>query len=132
MTNLTARATGGGSPFDGEVNELSDLDDLVSTAWGVSRLGLHRGHAPIEGVLEAFLGIDHDKMHEYMEDDGLNLAGTCDVLGLDADKLVQSLTNSFEPYVDEAINHGVITADQKQEWLDKIKEEFTKRVYWEG
>ncbi len=132
LTNLTARATGGGVPFDGQVNELSDLDDLVTTAWGESQFGLHRGHAPIESVLEAFLGISHDRMHEYMENDGLNLARICDELELDTDKLIQSLTNSFEPYIDQGVSNGVITADQKQEWLDKVKEEFTNRVYWNG
>jgi len=71
-------------------------------------------------------------MHDYMENDGLNLAGICDELNLDADKLVQSLTNSFEPYIDQGISNGVITADQKQGWLDKVMQEFQNRVYWEG
>ncbi len=52
--------SGRGSPFDGTVDAQSDLNALLETAWGDGGLDLHRGHAPIENVLEAFLGISHD------------------------------------------------------------------------
>jgi len=46
VDNITARGTGGTSPFDGTVDNKSDLDDLVKLAWGDGWLGLHRGHTP--------------------------------------------------------------------------------------
>lgn len=69
-------------------------------------------------------------MHVYMERDGLNLAGTCEVLGMIPENLIQSLTNSFEPYVDQAMEIGLITQSQKHEWIERLKTEFRYRVYW--
>ena len=67
ISNITARGTVGTSPFDGTVDEKSDLDDLVKLAWGDGWLRLHRGHSPIKQVLKAFLGINnHEQMHVLM------------------------------------------------------------------
>ncbi len=132
ITDMKARATGGGVPFDGEVDSVADLEDLVASAWGVDWLGLHRGHRPIQGVLEAFLGISHDQMHVYMEQQNLNLAGVCNELGYDPDKLVKSLTNSFAPYIDEAVSNGVIPASDAADWKAKVEAQFRRRVYWQG
>lgn len=132
ITNMTARARGGGSPFGGEARELRDLDDLVETAYGTGRLGLHRGHAPIEAVLSAFLGIDHEQMHVYMEDERLNLADTAKRLGLEPDKLVATLVESFMPYVREAVDNGVITEQDAPQWRGRLEDAFRKRVYWQG
>ncbi len=132
ITNMKARGTGGGAPFDGTVDTTSDLDDLVATAWGVSRLGLHRGHAPIEGVLEAYLGITHDEMHVFMEDEGMNLATVCEHFGFDPENLVDTLTASFGPFIQEGIDNGVISEDEGEEWTERIRTEFSNRVYWEG
>ena len=119
-------------PFKGKVDRLSDLEDLVVTARGVDGLDLHRGHSPIQSVLEAFLGISHEQMHVYMERDGLNLAGTCEVLGMQPENLIQTLTNSFETYVDQGLALGLITKAEKPKWIDRIKSEFSNRVYWSG
>ncbi|MEM7032799.1 MAG: hypothetical protein AAF629_24835 [Chloroflexota bacterium] len=132
ITNIQAQGTGGGAPFDGTVNEASDLDDLVATAWGVARLGLHRGHAPIESVLEAFLGISHDEMHVLMEDEGMNLAKICEHLGLDPENLVDTLTASFVPFLEEGVENGVISSEEVEIWTERIRAEFSNRVYWEG
>ncbi|MBX2879203.1 MAG: hypothetical protein KTR32_04680 [Granulosicoccus sp.] len=105
---------------------------MVVTARGVGELDLHRGHSPIQSVLETFLGISHEQMHVYMERDGLNLAGTCEVLGITPENLIQTLTNSFEPYVDQGVAKGLITQVEKLEWIDRVKTEFRNRVYWSG
>ncbi|MEM7125123.1 MAG: hypothetical protein AAF702_02275 [Chloroflexota bacterium] len=132
ITNIQARGTGGGAPFDGTVDTASDLDALGETAWGVARLGLHRGHAPIEGVLEEYLGISHDEMHVFMEEDGLNLAGICEHFGFDPENLVETLTASFVPFLEEGVENGVISNDEVEAWTEKMRTEFSNRVYWEG
>ena len=83
-------------------------------------------------MLEKFLGISHEQMHIYMERDGLNLAGTCKLLGILPENLIQTLTNSFEPFVDQGAALGVITQEEKLEWIDRVKSEFHNRVYWTG
>lgn len=132
ITNIQARGTGGGGPFDGTVDTAADLDDLVETAWGVARLGLHRGHAPIEGVLEAHLGISHDEMHVLMEDGGMNLAAICENFGFDPENLVETLTASFVPFIEEGVENGIISADEVEAWTEKVRTEFSNRVYWNG
>jgi len=132
LTNITAKGKGYGVPFKGSVDQLSDLEDLVATASGIDGLDLHRGHSPIQSVLEVFLGISHEQMHVYMERDGLNLAGTCEALGILPDNLIQTLTNSFEPYVDQGVAQGLITQAEKREWIDRVKAEFHNRVHWTG
>ena len=126
ITNMTARAA------MGEARDLRDLEDLVETAYGTGRLGLHRGHSPIESVLAAFLGIDHEQMHVYMEEQNLNLAATAEQLGLDPAKLVATLTTSFTPFVRSAVANGVITEQEAAQWRDKIEDAFRRRVYWQG
>jgi len=132
LTDITARGKGYGLPFKGTVEHLSDLEDLVTSAAGVEGLDLHRGHSPIESVLERFLGISHEQMHVYMERDGLNLADTCKALDILPENLIQTLTNSFEPFVDQAVEQGIITQSQKPQWLERIKAQFGNRVYWNG
>ncbi|MEM7345615.1 MAG: hypothetical protein AAF485_15340 [Chloroflexota bacterium] len=132
ITTIQAQGTGGGGPFDGVVDTESDLDDLVETAWGNGSLGLHRGHAPIEGVLEAYLGISHDEMHVFMEDEGMNLAQVCEHFGFDPENLVETLTASFVPFIEEGVDNGVISSDDVEIWTDRVRTEFSNRVYWEG
>ena len=132
LVNITARGKGYGVPFKGKVDQLSDLEDLVTTASGLGELDLHKGHSPIQSVLETFLGISHEQMHVYMERDGLNLAGTCEVLGIPPENLIQTLTNSFEPFVVQGVAQGLITKAEKLEWVDRVKTAFHGRVYWNG
>ena len=126
---MTAR---GGSPFDGSVDQKSDLDDLVAAAWGYASLGLHRGHRGIQDVLEAFLGITHNEMHVFMEEQGLNLAGICNHFGLDPENLIKTLTASFVPYIEQGVRNGVITDDEITYWTERVQTEIRNRVYWEG
>jgi len=83
-------------------------------------------------VLEAFLGISHEQMHIYMERDGLNLASTCEVLGILPENLVQTLTNSFEPFIDQGVALEIISQAEKPDWIDRVKSEFHFRVHWSG
>lgn len=73
----------------------SELDDLVETAWGDLSLDLHRGHAPIESVLE-------------------------------------TLTASFVPLIEQRVDNGMITGDEVATWTGRVRTAFRKRVYWEG
>ena len=132
VRTITSSASGGGSPFDGTVDQASDLDDLVATAWGVGSLGLHRGHRPIFDVLEAFLGINHKEMHVLMEDEGMNLAAVCKHLGFESDNLIESLTASFVPHVEQGVKNGVIKSEEVSPWMQKIRDAFTRRVNWTG
>lgn len=132
ITDMVAPASGGGVSFDGTVDEAADLNDLLDTAWGDGSLGLHRGHMPIENVLVAFLGISHEQMHVYMEEQGMNLAAVAEELGLDPENLVESLTYSFLPYIEDGVENGVITEDEVASWTEQVREQFSDRVYWEG
>lgn len=132
ISNLKAKGTGGGAPFDGIVNTASDLDALVETAWGDGSLDLHRGHAPIQNVLESYLGISHNQMHTMMEGCDLNLDGVCKSFGFNSENLIQTLTQSFVPYIEEGVKNGVITSDKVTFWTEKVKTQFSNRVYWKG
>ncbi|MGK7913355.1 MAG: hypothetical protein AB4050_18030 [Synechococcus sp.] len=132
ISHMTANGIGSGMPFDGSVDQQSDLDDLVTTARGNGAEGLHRGHGPVRNVLEEFLGIDHDEMHLLMEEEGLNLAGVSQHFGFDPDNLVESLTASFVPFIQEGIDNGVITEDEAVIWTEEVRTGFETRVYWEG
>ena len=132
ITNLQANGTGGGSPFDGIVNNASDLDALVETAWGDGDLDLRRGHAPIQSVLEAYLGISHAEMHVMMENCNMNLAAVCAVLGFDPENLVETLTASFVPFIEQGVTNGVLTSDKVADWTEQVRTQFRNRVNWEG
>ena len=67
-----------------------------------------------------------------MERDGLNLAGTCEVLGFMPENLVETLTNSFEPYVNQGVAKGIITQAERLVWIERVRTEFRNRVYWSG
>ncbi len=132
LTGIKATATDVGEPFDGRVDSSTDLDDLLKTARGNGELGLHRGHAPIQSVLEQFLGITHDEMHFLMEKENLNLAGICKRFGFKPENLVETLTNSFEPYLIEAVENLVIPPAEFERWKSRVRQQFYKRVHWDG
>lgn len=132
ITDIKARGTGGGGSFDGTVNSASDLDALVTTAWGDGRLDLHRGHQPVGNVLEAFLGISHNQMHTMMEDCNMNLAAICTAFKFDPENLVETLTNSFVPFLEEGVTNGVLTNSEVETWKEKIRVQFRNRVNWQG
>ncbi len=132
ITDIKAQGTGRVAPFDGVVDTESDLADLLKSAWGDGSLDLHRGHDEIRTVLEAYLGISHDEMHVLMEEKGLNLAGVCEHFGFDPENLVETLTASFAPFIEEGIENGVISGDEVEIWTERVRIEFSNRVYWQG
>ncbi|WP_025770037.1 hypothetical protein [Thioalkalivibrio sp. HK1] len=132
IVNMKAHGPGARSGFDGTVDSKADLERLVVAAWGDGRLGLHRGHADIQNVLEAYLGITHREMHVLMEDEGMNLAAICEKFGFDPVDLIDTLTASFAPFVEEGVDNGVISAKEADIWIERIGAEFRNRVHWEG
>jgi hypothetical protein len=132
ITNLKAKGTGGGAPFDGVVNTQADLANLLETAWGDGSLDLHRGHAPIQTVLEAYLGISHNEMHTMMENCDMNLAAVCTAFGFAPENLVETLTASFVPFLEQAVTNGVITNAQLPNYTEQVRTQFRNRVNWKG
>ena len=132
ITNLVATATGRVSPFDGEVDSIKDLEDLVQSALGDSSLDLHRGHDEIKNVLEPFLGISHEQMHVLMEEDNLNLAGICERFGFDPENLLKTLEASYAPWINQETESGLISSSDAENWSDKIADALRLRIFWQG
>ncbi len=132
ITTLDAVGTGGGTAFDGTLDTTGDLADILSTAYGEGNLGLHRGHAPIESVLIAYLGISHESMHVMMEDCGMNLGAVCESFGFDPENLIDTLTASFDHFLEEGVTNGVITSSEVDSYSSQIRTQFSNRVYWDG
>ncbi|MDE0775623.1 MAG: hypothetical protein OSB43_05035 [Nocardioides sp.] len=127
---------GPGGPGDtvdvSSVSSEADLVALVQEAYGDASLGLHRGHQPVEDVLDEVLQISHDELHVRMEEQGQNLAAVATDLGIDPQTLIDALVDSWSPAVDNALAAGSITEDQAAEYLDALEEAFTYRVTWDG
>ncbi len=132
IRDIKARGPKIDKDFDGIVDSKAELERLVEVAWGNGALGLHRGHADIERVLEAYLGITHREMHIFMEDEGMNLAAICEIFGFDPENLIDTLTASFAPFVEEGVDNGAIPASEAGVWIERIRAEFHKRVHFEG
>ena len=126
----------GGGPGMGvdpaSVTTEEQLVALVQDAYGDASLGLHRGHQPVEDVLNEVLGISHDELHVRMEEQGQNLAAIAEDLGIDPQTLVDALVASRTPAVDDLVAAGTITQDQADAYLDALEEAFTYRVTWDG
>ncbi|MAS54844.1 MAG: hypothetical protein CMJ44_09535 [Pimelobacter sp.] len=137
-TATDQRGPGGGPGGPGDTVDVSsvsseaDLVALVQEAYGDASLGLHRGHQPVEDVLDEVLQISHDELHVRMEEQGQNLAAVATDLGIDPQTLIDALVDSWSPAVDNALAAGSITEDQAAEYLDALEEAFTYRVTWDG
>lgn len=105
---------------------------LVQEAYGDASLGLHRGHQPVESVLDEVLGISHDELHVRMEEQGQNLAAVATDLGIDPQTLVDALVESWSPAIDRLLADGTITQDQADAYRAALEEAFTFRVTWDG
>ncbi|WP_353829175.1 hypothetical protein [Agromyces sp. SYSU T0242] len=122
----------GGEAGSGTVaTSTADLDALIDTALGDASLGIHRGHQPIESVLDEVLGISHAELHARM-DAGQNLAAVATDLGIDPQALIDALVADFSPVIDQALEDGIITQDQADDYLAQLEEAFTERVNFEG
>lgn len=131
----TGRGPGGGGPgMAVDVSSVITEEELVAVvqqAYGDGALDLHRGHQPVQDVLDEVLGISHDELHVRM-DARQNLAAVATDLGIDPQTLVDALVESWSPAVDGALASGAITQDEADAYLAALEEAFTFRTTWDG
>lgn len=127
------RGGGRGNSVDvGSVATEAALVELIQEAYGDGSLDLHRGHQPVQDVLDEVLGISHDELHVRMEEQGQNLAAVAEDLGIDPQVLIDALVESWSAPIDEMLAAGTITADQASAYEEALTEAFTFRVNWDG
>ncbi len=126
---------GGGPGADVDASSVTTEDQLVTliqAAYGEASLGLHRGHQPVQDVLDEVLTISHDELHVRMEEQGQNLAAVATDLDIDPATLVDALVDSWSPAVDNLLDAGTITEEQAEDYTAALEEAFTFRVTWDG
>ena len=121
----------GGSVDVSSVTTEEELVALVQDAYGDGGLGLHRGHQPVEDVLDEVLGITHDELHVRM-DAGQNLATVAEDLGIDPQELVDGMVAQYGPAIDTLLAAGTITQQEADQYLADLEEAFEFRVTWDG
>ena len=129
------RPAGGGPGNTVDVSSVTteaELVALVQEAYGDAGLDLHRGHQPVQDVLDEVLAISHDELHVRMEEQGQNLAAVATDLGIDPQTLVDALVESWSPAVDSLLEAGTITQDEADAYTAALEEAFTFRVTWDG
>lgn len=124
-------AAGPGGVDPQSVTTVDELVALIQDAYGDAGLGLHRGHQPVESVLNEVLTISHEELHVRM-DSGQNLAAIAEDLGVGTDALVAALVESWSPAIDNLAESGVITEAEATEYEAALTEAFTFRVTWNG
>jgi polyhydroxyalkanoate synthesis regulator phasin len=125
---------GPGGPGGVDVSSVTteeQLVELVQEAYGDAGLDLHRGHQPVQDVLDEVLAISHDELHVRM-DAGQDLATVAEDLGVDPQTLVDALVESWSPAVDDLLAAGTITEDEAEQYRAALEEAFTFRVTWDG
>ncbi|WP_432485424.1 hypothetical protein [Kineococcus esterisolvens] len=124
------RGPGGGVDVSSVTTE-DELIALVQEAYGDGTLDLHRGHQPVQDVLDEVLAISHDELHVRM-DAGQNLAAVATDLGIDPQTLVDALVESWSPAIDDLLAAGEITEEEAEQYRQALEEAFTFRVEWDG
>lgn len=125
--------SGPGNSIDvSQVSSETELIGLIQEAYGGPGLGLHRGHQPVESVLNEVLQISHDELHVRMEEKGQNLAVVAEDLGIDPQTLIDALVESWSPAIDSTLASGAITEDQAADYLAALQDAFEFRVTWDG
>jgi polyhydroxyalkanoate synthesis regulator phasin len=125
---------GGGGPGAVDVSSVAteaELIALIQEAYGDGSLDLHRGHQPVQDVLDEVLAISHEELHVRMES-GQNLAAVAEDLGIDPQTLVDALVESWSPAIDNLLAAGTITEDEAEQYREALEEAFTFRVDWDG
>lgn len=123
---------GPGSGVDASsVTTEAQLIALVQDAYGDASLDLHRGHQPVQDVLDTVLTISHDELHVRM-DQGANLAQVATDLGIDPQTLIDALVASRSTAVDAMVEAGTLTEAQGEAYVEALTEAFTYRVTWDG
>jgi uncharacterized protein YidB (DUF937 family) len=124
----------GGGPGGVDVSSVTteeQLVELVQEAYGDAGLGLHRGHEPVQDVLDEVLAISHDELHVRM-DSGQNLATVAEDIGVDPQELVDALVESWSPAIDAVLASGEITEEEAEQYRAALEEAFSFRVNWDG
>lgn len=124
----------GGVPGGVDVSSVTteeQLVELVQEAYGDGGLDLHRGHQPVQDVLDEVLGISHDELHVRM-DAGQNLAAVAEDLGIDPQELVDAMVASWSPAIDAVLDSGEITGAEAEQYRAALEEAFEFRVTWDG
>jgi len=125
---------GGGGPGGVDVSSVTteeQLIELVQEAYGDAGLDLHRGHQPVQDVLNEVLAISHDELHVRM-DSGQNLATVAEDIGVDPQELVDALVESWSPAIDTVLTSGEITEEEAEQYRAALEEAFSFRVSWDG
>lgn len=134
-TPPTGAAMGEGGPGasvdPSSVTTEEELVALIQDAYGDGGLDLHRGHQPVESVLDEVLDISHEELHERM-DQGQNLAAVAEDLGVDPQPLIDALVDSWSPAIDKLVEDGTITESEAAEYGAALEDAFTFRVTWDG
>ena len=133
-TNTDRGPGSNGGPGGVDVSSVTteeQLIELIQEAYGDASLDLHRGHQPVQDVLDEVLGISHDELHVRMEA-GQNLSDVAEDLGVGTDTLVAALVESWSPAIDTLLEAGTITQAEADAYLAALEEAFTYRVTWDG
>jgi hypothetical protein len=124
----------GGGPGGVDVSSVTteeQLVELIQEAYGDAGLDLHRGHQPVQDVLDEVLAISHDELHVRM-DAGQNLATVAEDIGVDPQDLIDALVESWSPAIDAVLATGEITEDEAEQYRAALEEAFSFRVNWDG
>lgn len=127
-------AAPGGGPGGVDVSSVSTeaaLIALIQEAYGDASLDRHRGHQPVQDVLNAVLAISHDELHVRMEA-GQNLAAVATDLGVDPQTLIDALVESWSTAIDNVLAAGEITEAEAEQYRQALETAFTFRVTWDG
>ena len=127
-------AQGGGGPGGVDVDSVSteaELITLIQEAYGDASLDRHRGHQPVQEVLNEVLAISHDELHVRMEA-GQNLAAVATDIDVDPQTLIDALVESWSPAIDNVLAAGEITEAEAEQYRQALEEAFTFRVTWNG
>lgn len=125
---------GGAGPGGVEVDSVTTQEDLVALvqeAYGDAGLDLHRGHQPVQDVLDQVLAITHDELHVRM-DAGQNLATVATDIGVDPQTLVDTLVAAWSPAIENVLAAAEITEAEAEEYRQALEDAFTFRVTWNG
>jgi hypothetical protein len=129
----TGATAGGPDAVDvSSVSSEEDLVALVQEAHGDAGLGLHRGHEPVQDVLDEVLTISHEELHVRMEEQGQNLAAVATGLGVDPQTLVDAVVEAWSPAIDTLLENGTVTQEEADAYRAALEEAFTFRVTWDG
>lgn len=121
---------GGGVDVDSVTTE-AQLIELIQEAYGDGDLDLHRGHQPVQDVLNDVLAISHAELHTRMEA-GQNLAAVATDIGVDPQTLIDALVASWSPAIDNVLSSGGITDAEADQYRQALQDAFSFRVNWNG